>query len=1287
MLRGFGTQRGTIGWGWLLLLFAVLVALLLLLPLPQLSLDRIRARLLDQISEVTGHPCEVGSFAFYLPAKVVARNLYCGDVLIADELAGHVSWWSSLRQARIVVTVRAVDVQADFTRMVPRRADYVAPGEADREWNPPLPGLTVLLQGSRWRMTLPYDEGGTTLVISSLVLSARVNSMGGGEDIGWSLAGADVTWTRREHSVSVDRLQLAGRWKSYQGLFLDTGEMTGPQVSLRLTAVDDRGEVSVRSYMDAAVLAAFSEHIPVIHGQLFVAGRLRGSLLDPEVDVFFRVSEGAWHGLERANLRARFARVGPSLRFSAVHLRHTAFRGTANVEFSLGDRPTLLIAARSVVSLPDRALEVAGVKGLPPILGRTYLNGKVAGPLDPLKLEWEVSAQSEPRMAWLSGASLPPARWRAQGTIGPHEGKFQGRASWLDSVHVTGEADWSDGRQTGHVRAEVEDLARMAPVLSVAGRNLGLRGRAQATLHWQKAGGPTEMELAVGAERIVVWQSTLKELRCTATATNAGPWKIAPCFAADESGGTLRLSGLWDLGDPAQNQLELSANELSVDLLIGVGTLLSGRSLPVSQGKATGRLTYRGRPAGPEISLQAALREFRAYGRPVASLSGSFDLRGRQWQLSSEVSRRKGAATVRLAARGEGPTITEASLSGDPIDLSAVAGSSGRKLKGQLRLEGDWRGSLTAPSGTLKAFFQGVKVADLPLGDGEVTISFQPHEWDVRGEAFASQVEIEGKVFARDDYRFSVAARVVGLDLVSEQSRLQVQVGGTARASGRLAEPSVDEAEVLLTELVLLRDTYRLAATAPVRAWLKKDVFQLEPFELKSGDSRIHIQSTWRRGGELQADIRGASDLILLELLGAPVLAANGPITVDLQIARTVEGVWQTQGVMVLREGFVEIDGIPPASSVQGFARLEGETFRDFMLEAEVGGGKFVLAGSGSLAHGASLSWSLNEVAGVWGEDFEATLSGTGNVQGPWQRLTVAGDVVVSSGLYDRNIALPDLLRWMRERLFAPRRVQQVLRVPVALDLTIHSPGNVFIDNNVAKVELWLDLWVGGTIGEPLVAGRIGVIGGEVTAQGRTFTVTGGTVEFRDPATLNPWLNLLAETRVGSPQGEYQITAQVTGQADRPRVHFSADDPTLALDDIVSLLATGRTRAMAGQGAGFSPAGAALALLPKREAEQRLQRWLGVDRFEVAATQARDTGAVEPRVTIGKELAERLYASASTSVGVQSRQTVQLEYRWSRRVSLLGTWESATAQAAGAFAGDIKFRVEFLRSPFSLMCP
>jgi autotransporter translocation and assembly factor TamB len=78
-------------------------------------------------------------------------------------------------------------------------------------------------------------------------------------------------------------------------------------------------------------------------------------------------------------------------------------------------------------------------------------------------------------------------------------------------------------------------------------------------------------------------------------------------------------------------------------------------------------------------------------------------------------------------------------------------------------------------------------------------------------------------------------------------------------------------------------------------------------------------------------------------------------------------------------------------------------------------------------------------------------------------------------------------------------------------------------------------------------------------------------------------------------------------------------------------------------------------------------------------------GSIQPRVTLGKDLTDRLRASVSAAFGVSTEQTAQLEYRLTRRISLVGSWEGQTAVQAGAFGGDVKFRYEFRRLPFSLL--
>jgi hypothetical protein len=139
---------------------------------------------------------------------------------------------------------------------------------------------------------------------------------------------------------------------------------------------------------------------------------------------------------------------------------------------------------------------------------------------------------------------------------------------------------------------------------------------------------------------------------------------------------------------------------------------------------------------------------------------------------------------------------------------------------------------------------------------------------------------------------------------------------------------------------------------------------------------------------------------------------------------------------------------------------------------------------------------------------------------------------------------------------------------------------------------------------------------------------------------------------------------------------------------MLSLITFGQTTAqLQRQGGGISPIDA-LALLPTGTITAPVAKLIGVNRMEIEAVQSPSTGSaggIQPRLTLGKDLTDRLRASVSTAFGLSTEQMAQLEYRVTPRISLLGSWEGQTTGQAGAFGGDIKFRYEFRRIPFSLL--
>jgi translocation and assembly module TamB len=255
---------------------------------------------------------------------------------------------------------------------------------------------------------------------------------------------------------------------------------------------------------------------------------------------------------------------------------------------------------------------------------------------------------------------------------------------------------------------------------------------------------------------------------------------------------------------------------------------------------------------------------------------------------------------------------------------------------------------------------------------------------------------------------------------------------------------------------------------------------------------------------------------------------------------------------------------------------------------------------------------------------------------------------------------------------------------PIRLDLRLHAPGGIFIDNNVAKAELRLDLTVTGPAHAPVVLGTVQIVDARVTFNGRELIVSGGTIDFRDRFEINPVLNLSADTQIATPDGEYTVTVSVAGTANEPRVRMQADDASLSQNDVASLLLFGKTGAQLQRDSTELTPGSALTLVPTGAVGERLGGLIGVDRFEVEAVQGRTAGSIEPRISIGKDLTERLRTLVSSSLGTEARQLVQLEYRVTRDVSLVGSWESASQADPGAWGGDVKFRYEFRRVPLSL---
>ncbi len=522
--------------------------------------------------------------------------------------------------------------------------------------------------------------------------------------------------------------------------------------------------------------------------------------------------------------------------------------------------------------------------------------------------------------------------------------------------------------------------------------------------------------------------------------------------------------------------------------------------------------------------------------------------------------------------------------------------------------------------------------------------------------------------------------------LLSDDPTLRLATSGSLELSGPLSDPLRMDATLVVPSLAVQSGTFEVKATEPVRVLGKNGVFSIESFQLAGNGTQISIGGTATAEGALNLTARGQGSLQLIELIGDPVQSARGQFDFAIDAKRPASGHLELSGQLSLQKAALDV-GLPfGLTRTSGLIELQGPRIRIADLSGRIGGGTFQVGGSIGLQQGPDLTWQVKEMSTGMVPSLEHELSGHGAVTGTWTDLTVSGEVEVLRALYDKRIEITDFLPSFKRELAKAPGPSDIgpSRRTIHLDLHVFAPNQLYIDNNFAKIEAEMDLKVKGTASSPRLSGKIQVITGEIYFRGRTFEVTTGIVEFRRALGLTPYLDIVAESSVATSDATYTVTLQVTGPADDVHVTMSSDDPSLTQNDIASLIAFGKTGAQLQQDGGGVSLADLLVIAPggyPEKVEKGAAKLLGVDRIEIEPTYSRQTGAFEPEIKIGKDFTEDLTASVATTFGVQARQNVELLYRLTPSISVLGLWESETVDQQSAVGGQIKFHYDFRDTP------
>jgi hypothetical protein len=241
----------------------------------------------------------------------------------------------------------------------------------------------------------------------------------------------------------------------------------------------------------------------------------------------------------------------------------------------------------------------------------------------------------------------------------------------------------------------------------------------------------------------------------------------------------------------------------------------------------------------------------------------------------------------------------------------------------------------------------------------------------------------------------------------------------------------------------------------------------------------------------------------------------------------------------------------------------------------------------------------------------------------------------------------------------------------LSLNLRLRAVDNALMDNSLGRVSGRFDLSITGDINDPVLLGDIEALKGNVNFQDQTFRVLKGRLSFFNPASIEPYLEVKAETYVK----DYRVTMTLSGPASRLKPEFSSSPPMPA-EDVLALLAMGeafkRTYSYDPERSTTLSTASLLSFQIADQAKKRAEGLFTLDRFRIDPFITGTSAEMTARLTLGKKLSRNVLFIYSTNLATQREEIYRMEWEVSTDFSLVGV-----RNELGRVSFDLKFRKRF----------
>ncbi len=847
----------------------------------------------------------------------------------------------------------------------------------------------------------------------------------------------------------------------------------------------------------------------------------------------------------------------------------------------------------------------------------------------------------------------------------------------------------------GQELLQLSALMGLAPEKTLGKYGVALAGPAEVTAHVSDLTGQLEASGTIKAQDVQVNGIPMGTLQ-THFSYSGGSLQLKDIQLADYDyrllGATSFQLASFTEESPSITFSKVAAVQVPLDRFSGI----LGKHVKI-KGRLSGHLQItQTAPGKYQGSATIQITRLEVYGEMIQKVSARLEFHGSTISIQ-DIQAQVDGGTV--SGNVQFDLITHdyrVDLQGRQLPLSrfkplqervAIQGKANFKIQGEGSLKNPgFDLTMTAPQVVMK----GYTFDNLQL---KATAANHELQFDLSQVFKGNKFNFRGRAGLTAPYSVQAGLDVNQLPIVPylalagiDTSDLSGSITGHVTIEGPLANPQEIQAGIDLTQVTFAVRGYEIQNSAPVEISYQSGTLRMAEVAFQGKETKVQVGGTLDLAAprKINVTLTGDANLLLIKSF-----ITVGSVSGKIQLSTTISGTLSNPrmvGSAQLTNGFFTDPKLPtPITNADGRFQFTANQVSIDQFAADTTYGRINAEGGIFLVGFKPSRWQINiygsglrfdypsGVQSIIDADIDYLKSETSQL--------ISGAVYIRSAEYTQDVTIPELvMAYTRNQIqTTSAAIGAAGSEQIVLDVDVEAYHSLRVKDNLADVTASGDLTVRGTAQHPVLMGSITVDQGTLNLENNEYHIDQGTMTFNNPRQTTPDLNFQLSTDVE----DYTVTIDVHGPVDHLSVAFRSDPP-LPTASIVSLLALGQTpdQILGGPGAvqrsqypalALYGAGALLSQSLGQALENRTSRIFGFEKFSVdpfLSGNARNPGA---RITLGKQLTNKLTVIYSTDVtNVQQGQLVSIEYQLTDWLTAIGTRDEY-----GVLAIDFKLRKRF----------